>query len=41
MDFWIIERSCFERGYTLVCGADEAGAGPLAGAVYALSLIHI
>ena len=22
MDLWEIERSCFERGYTLVCGAD-------------------
>lgn len=39
MDFWIIERSCFERGYTLVCGADEAGAGPLAGAVYAGAVV--
>ena len=39
MDLWEIERSCFERGYTLVCGADEAGAGPLAGAVYAGAVI--
>lgn len=39
MDLWEIERSCFARGYTLVCGADEAGAGPLAGAVYAGAVI--
>ena len=39
MDLWEIERSCFERGYTLICGADEAGAGPLAGAVYAGAVI--
>lgn len=39
MDLWEIERSCFERGYTLVCGADEAGAGPLAGAVYAGAVV--
>ena len=39
MDLWEIERSCFARGYSLVCGADEAGAGPLAGAVYAGAVI--
>lgn len=39
MDLWEIERGCFERGMTLVCGADEAGAGPLAGAVYAAAVI--
>ena len=38
-DLWEIERSYFDRGYTLVCGSDEAGAGPLAGAVYAAAVI--
>ena len=28
MDLWEIRRSCFEGGYTLVCGADEAGPAP-------------
>ena len=38
-DKWTLERGCWARGYTLVCGADEAGAGPLAGAVYAGAVI--
>ncbi len=38
-DLWGIERSYFDRGYTLVCGSDEAGAGPLAGAVDAAAVI--
>ena len=29
-DLWEIERSCKMRGYRLICGADEAGPGPLA-----------
>ena len=36
---WEIERACWARGYEMVCGADEAGAGPLAGAVYAGAVI--
>ena len=39
IDLWEIERSCFARGVTLICGADEAGAGPLAGAVYAAAVM--
>ena len=39
MDLWEIERSCRARGITMVCGADEAGAGPLAGPVYAAAVI--
>ena len=39
MDLWEIERACWARGLHLVCGADEAGAGPLAGAVYAAAVI--
>lgn len=36
---WSIENRCFAAGHTLVCGADEAGAGPLAGPVYAGAVI--
>lgn len=36
---WAIEQSCFQRGLSPVCGADEAGAGPLAGPVYAGAVI--
>lgn len=39
MDLWEIERGCFARGCHVVCGADEAGAGPLAGAVYAGAVV--
>ena len=38
-DKWEIERVCWARGYEMVCGADEAGAGPLAGAVCAGAVI--
>ena len=36
---WSIEERCFAAGYETVCGADEAGAGPLAGPVYAAAVI--
>ncbi len=36
---WSIEEQCFVAGYETVCGADEAGAGPLAGPVYAAAVI--
>ena len=36
---WELEFAAFERGYTQVCGCDEAGAGPLAGPVYAAAVI--
>ena len=39
MDLWELERECWGEGYRLVCGTDEAGAGPLAGAVYAAAVI--
>lgn len=39
MDFWQYEREAFAEGYTAVCGCDEAGAGPLAGPVYAAAVI--
>ena len=38
-DLWVLERACHARGIGLVCGADEAGAGPLAGPVYAAAVI--
>ncbi|MBP5618295.1 MAG: ribonuclease HII [Clostridia bacterium] len=37
-DFTNEARLC-ERGYTAVCGVDEAGRGPLAGPVYAAAVI--
>ena len=39
MDLWQYEREAREAGYRAVCGCDEAGAGPLAGPVYAAAVI--
>ena len=39
MSFWEIEREQRENGREIVCGVDEAGAGPLAGPVYAAAVI--
>ena len=39
MDLWQYERQTREEGYRLVCGCDEAGAGPLAGPVYAAAVV--
>ncbi len=30
-DLWQIERDLMEQGIAIICGCDEAGAGPLAG----------
>lgn len=38
-DLWELERSLAEQGTGVVCGCDEAGAGPLAGPVYAAAVI--
>lgn len=38
-EFWQIEEDCFAQGFAVVCGVDEAGAGPLAGRVYAGAVI--
>lgn len=38
-DLWILEETCWNAGYEMVCGVDEAGAGPLAGPVYAAAVI--
>ena len=39
MDFWAYEREQWQHGCQTVCGVDEAGAGPLAGPVYAAAVI--
>ena len=39
MDFWQYEREALAPGHDPVCGCDEAGAGPLAGPVYAAAVI--
>lgn len=39
MDLWTYEREQWDRGVSTVCGVDEAGAGPLAGPVYAAAVI--
>ncbi len=39
MNLWEIETEYAGKGYRAICGADEAGAGPLAGAVYAAAVI--
>ena len=36
---WALEAAAWERGFQRVCGCDEAGAGPLAGPVYAAAVI--
>lgn len=39
MDLWTLEREQWNNGYAILCGVDEAGAGPLAGPVYAAAVI--
>ena len=39
MDLWTYEREQWNSGFTALCGVDEAGAGPLAGPVYAAAVI--
>jgi len=39
LDLWRIEREFRAAGYEVICGVDEAGRGPLAGAVYAAAVI--
>lgn len=36
---WELEEKVYAAGYQAVCGCDEAGAGPLAGPVYAAAVI--
>lgn len=38
-DLWQLESNLHAQGYGTLCGVDEAGAGPLAGRVYAAAVI--
>ena len=38
-DLWTLERELTAEGFSRICGVDEAGAGPLAGPVYAAAVI--
>lgn len=38
-DPWELENQLYDQGYQSICGVDEAGAGPLAGPVYAAAVI--
>ena len=38
-DLWTYETEARAAGFSLVCGVDEAGAGPLMGPVYAAAVI--
>ena len=39
INMWAIEEACYEEGYQIICGVDEAGRGPLAGPVCAAAVI--
>ena len=39
MTMWEIEEEVYAEGYTVICGVDEAGRGPLAGPVCAAAVI--
>ena len=39
MTMWEIEEEVYAEGYTVICGVDEAGRGPLAGHVCAAAVI--
>lgn len=38
-ELWQYEQEALNAGHKLICGCDEAGAGPLAGPVYAAAVI--
>ncbi|MCX7715355.1 MAG: ribonuclease HII [Clostridia bacterium] len=38
-DMWTYENAVYMKGYRRIAGVDEAGRGPLAGAVYAAAVI--
>lgn len=38
-NLWAIEDACREEGFSVICGVDEAGRGPLAGPVCAAAVI--
>ena len=39
MELWEYEQEARNGGHPLICGCDEAGAGPLAGPVYAAAVV--
>ncbi|MEG1632558.1 MAG: ribonuclease HII [Oscillospiraceae bacterium] len=39
IDLWELENSIYDEGFSLLCGVDEAGRGPLAGPVCAAAVI--
>lgn len=38
-DLWTLENRIYDEGFSLICGVDEAGRGPLAGPVCAAAVI--
>ena len=38
-ELWELENEIYAKGFSLICGVDEAGRGPLAGPVYAAAVI--
>lgn len=38
-DLWTFENRIYDEGFSLICGVDEAGRGPLAGPVCAAAVI--
>ena len=38
-ELWNYEHRCYDEGFQIVCGVDEAGRGPLAGPVCAAAVI--
>lgn len=38
-ELWTLENEIYDEGWTLLCGVDEAGRGPLAGPVCAAAVI--
>ncbi len=38
-ELWTLENEIYDEGYSLICGVDEAGRGPLAGPVCAAAVI--
>ena len=38
-ELWTLENEIYDEGFTLLCGVDEAGRGPLAGPVCAAAVI--
>ena len=38
-ELWTLENKIYGEGFSLLCGVDEAGRGPLAGDVYAAAVI--